>query len=333
MSADPLQALSAFIVWVQTNGELGASTVFRRNALRKLESQVRFDQAIWAEALISNQLSLRSAQLHNIKEVVRSDFERAAYADPRLPAVLGAPGRAHAYSVRPDDPAAYRDLVARIDVGHFISICQFDPILGVATGVVLFSSPDREPFSDEQRSFVEAVFPHLMSGWSRCQIVELERSARASQSLPRFSAACRGLTIEAAEQEFLSLMRMEWPSWIGPRLPASLVDTAGSVVPPVYLGKRIVIYAKAAVDTTLIVARKRSVADDLTARERSVAELCAQGFTYRDIASRLSLAPATARNHLAAVHRRLAVTRNSEVASLLAMAAPPWPPDSLDDSH
>jgi DNA-binding CsgD family transcriptional regulator len=67
--------------------------------------------------------------------------------------------------------------------------------------------------------------------------------------------------------------------------------------------------------------------DDLTARERRVAELSARGLTYRDIASVLGLAPATARNHLAAVHRRLGVTRNSEVASLLATAAAPWPAD------
>lgn len=80
-----------------------------------------------------------------------------------------------------------------------------------------------------------------------------------------------------------------------------------------------------AVDTALVVVRQRSVVDDLTARERAVAELCAQGLTFRDIASWLGLAPTTARNHLAAVHRRLGVTRNSEVASLLAMAAAPLP--------
>ena len=93
------------------------------------------------------------------------------------------------------------------------------------------------------------------------------------------------------------------------------------------MGRRIVIHAKIAVDTTLIVARERSVVDELAARERAVAELCAQGLNYREIAARLEVAPATARNHFAAVHRRLGVTRNSEVAGLLAMARAPWPTD------
>ena len=327
MSPNPLQALSALIIWVQTNSQDGASATFRRHALEQLEAQIGFDQAIWAEALISDGLSLRSAQLHNIDELARADFERAASADPRLPAVLGAPGSAHAYSVRPEDPALYRELAERIDVGHFISICHFDPILGVASGVVLFATPDRGPFDEEQRRFVEAAFPHLMTGWTRSQVVELERLARASQAFPRFSAVCRGPTIDAAEPEFLSLMRMEWPEWVGPRLPAPLIDPLTGAALAVYVGKRIVAHAKIAVDTALVVARKRSVVDELTPRERTVAELCARGLSYREISVLLGVAPATARNHLAAVHRRLGATRNSEVAGLLAMARAPWPID------
>ncbi len=327
MSENPLHALSALIIWVQANSQDGASATFRRDAIERLKTQIGFDQAIWAEAVISEGLSLRKAQLHNIEERARADFERAASADPRLPTVLGAPGRAHAYSVRPDDPELYRELVAEIDIGHFISICHFDAILGVASGVVLFGARNRGPFTEEQRQFVEAAFPHLMAGWTRAQVVELEREARASQAFPRFSAVCRGSTLDAAEPEFLALMRTEWPDWVGPRLPDALLDPRTGAAQAVHVGKRIVTHAKVAVDTTLIVARERSVVDELTARERAVAELCAQGFNYREIAAQLKVAPATARNHFAAVHRRLGVTRNSEVAGLLAMARAPWPID------
>lgn len=324
MTDSPLQSLSTLILDVGTTSQSGASATFRKGALRLLEKHIPFGQAIWAEALISGQLSLRSAQLHNIEERARGDFERAAYTDPRLPVVLGAPGRALAYSVAPDDPAAYRDIAARINVGHFISICHFDAILGIASGMVLFAAGDQAPFDEKQRAFVEAAFPHLMAGWTRCQIGELERASRASQSFPRFSAACRGAVIDAAEMQFLSLLRLEWPDWVGPRLPAPLIDPLTGAARAAHVGRRIVAHARLAVDTALMVARERSLVDDLTARERSVAELCAQGLSYRDISSRLGLATATTRNHLAAVHRRLNVTRNSEVASLMARAAAPW---------
>ena len=325
MSATPLQALSALILWVQTASESGSAQTFRKDALARLERQIPFDRAIWADASIAASLSLRSAELYNIGQDIRGDFEQAASADPRLPQVLSAAGNAHAYSVRPDDPDLYRALTAKIGVAHFISIAHFDQALGVASGLVLFGAPKRAPFRGADRGFVEAVFPHLMSAWTHCQVTELERNARCNRALPLFSAACQGVMINAAEPEFLSLLQREWPGWVGPHLPGPLIDPDTGSARALHVGDRIVVHSKVAVDTALVIARERSVVDDLTARERSVAQLCAQGFTYKGISARLRLAPATARNHIAAVHRRLGVTRNSEISGLLAMTAPPWP--------
>jgi DNA-binding CsgD family transcriptional regulator len=55
-------------------------------------------------------------------------------------------------------------------------------------------------------------------------------------------------------------------------------------------------------------------------KSRRGAELCAQSASYRDIAATLGIAPAIARNHIAAVHKRLGVNRNAAIASLLAQA-------------
>ena len=76
----------------------------------------------------------------------------------------------------------------------------------------------------------------------------------------------------------------------------------------------------------MIAVRERSAIDDLTVRERAVAELCGQGFSYKEISASLNIAPSTARNHIAAVHKRLNVKRNSEIGRLLTQTATPWPP-------
>ncbi|MFB9371032.1 ATP-binding protein [Kitasatospora albolonga] len=56
-------------------------------------------------------------------------------------------------------------------------------------------------------------------------------------------------------------------------------------------------------------AGRRSYGDDLSPRERQVAELLATGATNQDIARALSLSPRTAEHHAAAVLRKLGVTR------------------------
>lgn len=60
--------------------------------------------------------------------------------------------------------------------------------------------------------------------------------------------------------------------------------------------------------------RKRCRADDLTPRERTVAELLARGDSYKDIASLLARSPATVRNHIQSIYDKLQV---SNVAGLM----------------
>ena len=318
MPADALVALGALFQWVRTNSHRASAGEFRRRALEQHRDHVPFDKAIWADAVIADGLSLRSAELLNVDESERADVELAASADPRLPHVLQNQGVAHAYSISPDDPAPYRELTEGLGVGHVMSIAQFDTILGIAVGLVLCRSPRVAPFSEANRGLVEVAFPHLIAGWTHCQVAELTRADPHNSGPTLFSAASRGSAFSAAEPEFLSLLRQEWPTWVGPYLPNPLIDANTGAAKARYIGERIVVEAKLAVDTALVTARQRSVVDHLTVRERTVAELCAQGMTYKEISAALNLAPATARNHIAAVHKRLGVARNGEIARLLA---------------
>jgi DNA-binding CsgD family transcriptional regulator len=316
MVARALQALGALFHWIQIDSKQAPPNRFRRDGLEQLCKHVRFSKAIWANALISDHLSLRSAELCNVTLAERADFERAASADPRLALVLQTPGTAHAYSVGPTDPAHYRALTERINVAHVLSIAQYDTILGIASGLTLCRSANAQPFSERDRAFVQVAFPHLIAGWTNCQLADLVQSTAPVGC----SATYRDAALNAAEPGFLALMREEWPDWTGPNLPPELIDAGSHAVKASYVGRVVVVRVRLAIDTALVTVRRRTAVDDLTPRERTVAELCAQGMTYKQISAALDLAPATARNHIAAVHKRLAVARNSEIASLLAAA-------------
>ncbi len=323
MTSPPLQALSELTLWLRQGGMAGAEP--RRNALVRLNRQVPFERAIWADAVIADRMSLRAPELYGIEPGHRAAFEAAAFADPRLATVLGSPGRAVAYSVRRDDPPDYLAAVAVIGVGHFISIADFDPVLGLAGGLVLFAAPDRPAFTEADRAFVEAAFPHLRAGWIQRQVDEVLSTTGVLRSEPPWAAASQGLALTAAAPEFVALMRLEWPSWVGPRLPGDLITPEGALKLS-HLGARIAVGARMAIDTAVLWARPRSLADDLSPRELMVARLCAEGLSHKEISARLSIAPTTARNHIAAVHRRLNVKRNSEIgALLLQLGADPEP--------
>lgn len=60
----------------------------------------------------------------------------------------------------------------------------------------------------------------------------------------------------------------------------------------------------------------------LSTREMIVAERYATGATHKQIAAALSIAPATVRNHLAAVYRKLGVSNKPELIRALAERAP-----------
>jgi DNA-binding NarL/FixJ family response regulator len=67
-------------------------------------------------------------------------------------------------------------------------------------------------------------------------------------------------------------------------------------------------------------ARLRCRADALTVRERSVADLIAQGGTHKEVARRLSRAPATIRNQLQSIYAKLEVANVAGLIEALKLA-------------
>ncbi len=117
-----------------------------------------------------------------------------------------------------------------------------------------------------------------------------------------------------ARPAFVELLRRECPDWHGPFLPESMRKMQEDS----YIGKEVAICFSPQNDgLCLAVVRKKGLLDELSARELEVAKQLARGLSHKDIASNLTIAPATARNHVAKVLAKLGCNKTTQVATML----------------
>ncbi len=84
-----------------------------------------------------------------------------------------------------------------------------------------------------------------------------------------------------------------------------------------YKGARISVELRQAGDLFFLNARALSPLDRLPPRAREIAKHFARGLSHKEIARLLEISPATVRNHLQEVYRKLGVSDKAELATLL----------------
>lgn len=135
----------------------------------------------------------------------------------------------------------------------------------------------------------------------------------------RGSASCdRYGSLIAADPAFVGLLQEEWPKWRGSQLPEPLKQHTQTGSNWRHQGKRILLWSRQLGNgRVLLVALRSGTAGQLSNREYEIAQRYAAGATYRQIAESLYRSPATVRNHLAAIYRKLGVTNKQELRVVL----------------
>lgn len=121
-----------------------------------------------------------------------------------------------------------------------------------------------------------------------------------------------------ADSRFVALLREECAEWNGGPLPQSVVDRlvqGGGH----YRGHSIVVRCHWLKAFMFLKAREVNPSDKLTERERVIAVHVKRGLSHKQIARALGLAPATARNHVQNIHRKLGVHSNAEMADRIVL--------------
>ena len=100
------------------------------------------------------------------------------------------------------------------------------------------------------------------------------------------------------------------------RLPSPLMEWVSSRSKP-FVGRTLVAMPRVRKDLLLMRFRPLCSADSLAPRQREAAQLVAQGFTHKEAAQRLGRSPATVRNQMQEVYRKLNVQNVAALAQAL----------------
>ncbi|MBZ0233947.1 MAG: LuxR C-terminal-related transcriptional regulator [Deltaproteobacteria bacterium] len=300
--------------------ELGYRAM-QRAALGELRALIPFDGALFGVGTVQG----TQAEAHDVflfdmpPDLMTSwaevrDEDRLAFAATSAPGTTIAVSTSDAFYAGCDRALAH---CARFDIAHLMCTAHVYAEAGLYWVMSLYRKPASPAFTEEERVTKELLSPHLFAASRHARINELRSFAQVAGGHGQITAIASpaGLVLEA-EPGLVDVLRAEWPRWTGPFLPPPLEAALSGGVGR-FVGERIVVRADLAEDTRLVQARRRVAADELTDRERQIAEAFAMGESHREIGDRLGIAPATVRRHLANLYEKLGVSSKAELDRML----------------
>jgi DNA-binding CsgD family transcriptional regulator len=299
--------------------ELGCDE-FQDTAFAILRGYIPFDSARWARASASP-VGVLFHTAHLVNELpawgdaysqIRS-LDRAATFAIAHPGTTGNFHCESCYPLRED--AEMREYFRRYRHEVALVTAHVDRTTGFLFNISLFGANPNKPFSEAERQLMQSLYPHLMEAWVVNQALQIERTRYSAAGRPWSVAVCTPCGhITLAEPSFFPLLQQEWPGRPLDALPAPLRDAlktdAGG-----FKGHTCVFGFERKTRLAFVRGRQRTVMDQLSERELTVARHVSAGRTHKEVARLMGIAPATVRNHLQAIHEKVGVHNNVDLVA------------------
>lgn len=209
-------------------------------------------------------------------------------------------------------PGPVVDFCQRHRLGSAMAITLELPRSGMLFFVSMYRSRAL-PFSDEEALFFGAFIRHLTLHWSN----SLERVQPSAASMESSALADeQGQLIYLGRQIGVVLSSL-YPDWRGWELPAPLSQALGEAPAFLPAGRWGRLAAEQRGSLYLLRLAAPTEERPLPPREQSVATLYAQGYSYKEVARRLDLSPATVRTYLRNAYAQLGVRNKIELITAL----------------
>lgn len=294
---------------------------FQEHALAQLKAVIQFDSARWGTGCADERgADFHAPYLYNDSPESLRDYNEFREHDTAALAVLANPDKTlnFALSRLLANSAGLTAYVHRYRHENGLITAHISRSTGTYHSLSLYGAYADKPFTEDQRQLTELVFPHLREALLTNQALYLERIRPRTVGCEWAMAICDCTGhFGFVEPAFAETLRQEWPDTVHRVLPAVLVALISAAQTTSFAGRNAAFWLHFVHGMVFIRARRRLAVDSLSRRELQIAVQVAAGLTHKEIAKALQISPTTVRNHVQAIHERVGVRNNAELAAQL----------------
>lgn len=295
--------------------------LFKERALDALRAHLPFDSAWWGTGVRgARHPRIIESYVYHLPQQFALDWLTVSADDNFALAVQAQPGVTHALVDDSGFSEAMRAFDRHYGVGPSLATSHGDAQTGFGTFLSAFRRLGAAPFNEAERQRMQLLVPHLMHAgelsWRHALGSYLQTHLVAHAN----ADAC----LIGASGEFCRQLLREWPTWQGGPLPLPLARAIADGQRH-WSGKQVHIELADGGPQRVQLTLRARVGDGLTASQERVAREYVAGFSYKEIARNLGLAPSTVRTYLRECYLKLGVSNKLELSERVGRVAPAKP--------
>ena len=289
-------------------------------ALEALAPLLRFDSSAWGIGTHAPPVS-HLVHLRGVPPAMLLAYDAGiAEVDYIRHAAAAAPGTTiNDFDIRDTHPDAAATIDDRISAPFAIEQTLATSLphggrSGLHHFILLWRAKRFDPFDEADRRLVERCIPHMVVGYRIAQKLALTRLAKATTG---YALVDNCGVLHSFDDRFIRIVRDHWPDWADPTVPPPLAAAIAGGEAYALPGLAVQADSHGLLHAVTIAKRRTS---PLTPAQQRVAALYAAGYTHRQIADQLGLAPATVRNQVQRIFERLGIGSKLALAEWLREA-------------
>ena len=316
----PNRKLSVFLLDLYAAAVREEVGRFERCFFALLEDLVPFDAGWTGVATREDDRPINhNSFVYHLPEDFFPEWRRIVAHDPLADLTRLVYGKAALVDIRDEgvDPV-FQDWARKFDLKHLLRICALDNRFGLIGFLSVYRRDPERPFAAAEIETIETIIPHLAAAMRINRMMQLFRLGKDTVRATRHAICDAYGVIHRADEAFAEAVEAEWPGWNGRTLPDALRRHLQSQPAEPFLSSIHRIEISPIAGLFVLELRPRSLVDRLASRELETIQHFANGASYKEVARRMNISPATVRHHLRSAYKKLGVHDKTQMSRLIA---------------